>query len=62
MKKPEYAENLAKLENFVMVKHTKDTMVEPRESEHFEFYAPNQVFCYFLHSKCHIIGLKPVKL
>lgn len=41
-KNPAYAENLAKLDNFVMIKHTKDSMVEPRESEHFEFYAPGQ--------------------
>jgi len=37
-----YAENLAKLENFVMIKHNQDGMVEPRESEHFEFYVPGQ--------------------
>lgn len=37
-----YAENLAKLENFVMIMHNQDTMVEPKESEHFEFYAPGQ--------------------
>ena len=37
-----YAENLAKLENFVLIKHNQDTMVEPKESEHFEFYAPGQ--------------------
>jgi len=37
-----YAENLAKLENFVMIKHNQDAMVEPKESEHFEFYAPGQ--------------------
>jgi len=41
-KNSSYAENLAALENFVMVKHTKDTMVEPLESEHFEFYKPGQ--------------------
>ena len=37
-----YAENLAKLENFVMIMHNQDTMVEPKESEHFQFYAPGQ--------------------
>jgi len=37
-----YAVNLAKLENFVLIKHTEDGMVEPRESEHFEFYKPGQ--------------------
>merc|ERR1711887_365327 len=41
-KKPEYATNLAMLQNFVMIKHLQDGMVEPRESEHFEFYAPGQ--------------------
>jgi len=37
-----YAVNLATLENFVLVKHNQDGMVEPRESEHFEFYTPGQ--------------------
>merc|ERR1712223_1024880 len=37
-----YAVNLASLENFVMVKHNQDGMVEPRESELFEFYTPGQ--------------------
>merc|ERR1711909_255721 len=37
-----YVENLSKLENFVMVKHNQDSMVEPRESSHFEFYVPGQ--------------------
>eukprot|EP00090_Calanus_glacialis_P001930 TRINITY_DN11436_c0_g1_i1.p1 TRINITY_DN11436_c0_g1~~TRINITY_DN11436_c0_g1_i1.p1 ORF type:complete len:310 (-),score=86.91 TRINITY_DN11436_c0_g1_i1:27-929(-) len=41
-KNASYAINLAKLENFVLVKHTEDSMVEPRESEHFEFYVPGQ--------------------
>lgn len=40
VKNESYATNLAKLENFVMVKFTKDGMVEPIESEQFEFYAP----------------------
>ena len=35
-----YAPNLKKLENFVMVKHNQDSMVEPRISEHFGFYIP----------------------
>ena len=26
----------------MLVKHTEDSMVEPRESEHFEFYVPGQ--------------------
>jgi len=37
-----YRENLLQLENFVMIKHSEDSMVEPRESEHFEFYEPGQ--------------------
>jgi len=41
-KNASYAINLSKLENFVMVMHTEDTMVEPKESEHFEFYMPGQ--------------------
>jgi len=38
--KPEYAENLSNLASLVLVKFGRDTTVEPRESEHFEFYAP----------------------
>jgi len=41
-KNASYAINLASLENFVMVKHNQDSMVEPRESSHFEFYTPGQ--------------------
>merc|ERR1711890_23085 len=41
-KNASYAVNLANLENFVLVKHNQDGMVEPRESEHFEFYPPGQ--------------------
>merc|ERR1712095_58618 len=41
-KNASYAINLAQLENFVMVKHNQDSMVEPRESGHFEFYYPGQ--------------------
>merc|ERR1712212_356071 len=41
-KNASYAENFSKLENFVMVKHNQDSMVEPRESSHFEFYVPGQ--------------------
>jgi len=41
-KNASYAVNLASLENFVMVKHNQDTMVEPVESEHFEYYLPGQ--------------------
>merc|ERR1711962_81546 len=37
-----YKENLVKLENLVMIKHSQDSMVEPKESEHFEFYTPGQ--------------------
>jgi len=42
VKNESYAVNLASLENFVMVKHNQDSMVEPRESSHFEFYTPGQ--------------------
>jgi len=42
VKNESYAVNLASLENFVMVKHNQDSMVEPRESSHFEFYVPGQ--------------------
>lgn len=41
-KNASYAVNLATLENFVMVKHNQDTMVEPVETEHFEYYLPGQ--------------------
>jgi len=37
-----YKENLVTLNLFVMVKFTEDTMVYPRESEWFEFFAPGQ--------------------
>ncbi|XP_046397082.1 palmitoyl-protein thioesterase 1 [Ischnura elegans] len=37
-----YITQLTKLKNFVMVKFNNDTMVEPRESEWFEFYTPGQ--------------------
>ncbi|XP_065882733.1 palmitoyl-protein thioesterase 1-like [Dysidea avara] len=37
-----YKENLMKLHNFVMVKFTEDTMVQPRESEWFGFYLSGQ--------------------
>lgn len=41
-KKQSYKENLVKLENFVMVKFTEDTVVDPKATEWFEFYAPGQ--------------------
>ncbi|KAJ6637666.1 Palmitoyl-protein thioesterase 1 [Pseudolycoriella hygida] len=37
-----YIENLMKLKRFVMVKFTKDTIVQPLQSQWFEFYEPNQ--------------------
>jgi len=37
-----YKEKLTSLANFVMVMFTQDTMVAPKESEWFGFYAPNQ--------------------
>jgi len=42
VKNESYAVNLNKLENFIMIKHNQDTKVEPKESEHFEYYAPGQ--------------------
>ncbi|KAK8375984.1 hypothetical protein O3P69_008602 [Scylla paramamosain] len=38
----EYRSNLKKLDNFVMVKFLKDSMVVPTESEWFGFYSPGQ--------------------
>jgi len=37
-KNPLYKKNLMSLNNFVMVKFTEDTMVQPKESEWFGFY------------------------
>jgi len=40
-KNPEYAKNLGKLENLVLVKFLKDTMVDPKESEWFGWFDPS---------------------
>ena len=37
-----YIDNLNKLEHFIMVKFENDSMVQPRETEWFGFYAPGQ--------------------
>jgi len=37
-----YKNNILKLSNFVMVRFTEDTMVQPIESEWFGFYVPGQ--------------------
>ncbi len=37
-----YKTNLLSLKNMLLVMFTKDTMVTPRESEWFGFYAPGQ--------------------
>ena len=37
-----YKTNLNKLRNLVLVKFLNETIVEPKESEWFEFYAPGQ--------------------
>ncbi|XP_046968981.1 palmitoyl-protein thioesterase 1 [Vanessa cardui] len=37
-----YVDNLLKLEHFVMVKFDNDSIVQPRETEWFGFYAPGQ--------------------
>lgn len=42
VKNATYKENLLKLQNFVMVKFSEDTMVDPRDSEWFGFYKPGQ--------------------
>lgn len=39
---PDYKTNLMKLKNFVMVKFSEDTMVDPKDSEWFAFYKPGQ--------------------
>lgn len=38
----DYVENLQKIERFVMVMFSNDSMVTPRESSLFEFYEPGQ--------------------
>ncbi|XP_030382627.1 palmitoyl-protein thioesterase 1 [Scaptodrosophila lebanonensis] len=40
--KVNYIENLNKLKKFVMVKFLNDTIVQPRDSQWFEFYTPGQ--------------------
>jgi palmitoyl-protein thioesterase len=42
VKNQTYKDNLMSLSNFVMVQFTEDTMVQPRSSEWFGFYAPGQ--------------------
>jgi palmitoyl-protein thioesterase len=44
IKKREFNKSLDPIiiEAFVMILHESDSMVEPRESEHFEFYVPGQ--------------------
>jgi len=37
-----YKNNILKLSNFVMVRFTEDTMVQPIESEWFGYYTPGQ--------------------
>ncbi|XP_013110080.1 palmitoyl-protein thioesterase 1 [Stomoxys calcitrans] len=37
-----YADNLNRLDKFVMVKFLNDTIVQPKESQWFEFYKPGQ--------------------
>ena len=37
-----YKDNLANLDNFVMIKWKNDTFVKPKESCHFQFYSPGQ--------------------
>lgn len=40
--RPEYRDNLKKLDHFVLVRFDGDTMVEPKETEWFGFYTPGQ--------------------
>jgi len=42
IKNETYKQNLQSLNAFVMVQFTEDTMVQPRSSEYFGFYAPGQ--------------------
>lgn len=42
LKNATYRENLASLQNFVMVMFSEDTVVQPRESSWFAFYTPGQ--------------------
>ena len=37
-----YKENLTKLKKLVLIKFEGDTVVDPRETEWFEFYEPGQ--------------------
>ncbi|TRY80595.1 hypothetical protein TCAL_10370 [Tigriopus californicus] len=39
-----YAENMAKLEKFVLIKFAEDRTVEPVESQFFEFYQPGSEY------------------
>lgn len=62
-KKPEYKENLLKLANFTLVLFTKDTIVQPKESEWFGFYKVGQATEVFQMSDSPLykedwIGLK----
>jgi len=41
-KQKEFKENLAGLDNFVMIAWKNDTFIKPRKSSHFEFYEPGQ--------------------
>lgn len=66
-KKEEYSNNLQQLERFVMVKFLNDTIVQPKESQWFEFYAPGQdvAIVPLRESKIYVedrIGLKQLDL
>ncbi|XP_037936348.1 palmitoyl-protein thioesterase 1-like [Teleopsis dalmanni] len=60
-----YAENLNKLEKFVMVKFLNDTIVQPKESQWFEFYTPGQDKEILPLKKSHVykcLGLEQLDL
>ncbi|GAU99483.1 hypothetical protein RvY_10480-1 [Ramazzottius varieornatus] len=63
LKNQDYKTNLQKLENFVMVRFLKDSMVYPLESEWFGYYCPGQAetMCHLQNSTLYTedwLGLK----
>lgn len=63
VKNQDYKTNLQKLDNFVMVRFLKDTMVYPLESEWFGYYCPGQalIMCHLQNSTFYTedwLGLK----
>jgi len=61
-----YKENLLKLQNLVLIKFEKDTMVVPPDSEWFGFYAPGQAKTILQYNETELyskdrIGLKQLE-